>query len=184
MLTGATLAPPPDPRVTGAALLAGSLVNRGTGGGVGEAPQRYRRAVPSTVASLFTAAEAVPAGAVEWGERIRQQAADGAGTGVYDVAVTPDPQGRTDSEEACPLDLAAVQRLLDERPELTLDGGRPDAETLARRLAGFWCSDEVVLYVGRAGPRRRIRVSPLSDRVQEYYDTQPARAARTPEDGR
>jgi hypothetical protein len=137
--------------------------------------------MPSSVASLFAAAGAVPAGEVEWGERIRPQVADEVGTEVYVVAVTPDPHGRAENEEACPLDLAAVQRLLDERPELTLHGRRPDAETLGQRLAGFWCADEVVLYIGRAGARRRITVSPLSDRVHEYYETR--LAARRPHAG-
>ncbi len=33
--------------------------------------------------------------------------------------------------------VAAVAKLLDSRPELTLDGQRPNREQLAARLAGF-----------------------------------------------
>jgi hypothetical protein len=52
---------------------------------------------------------------------------------------------------------------------------------VAARLAGFWCADEVVLYGGRAGPRKQVVVSPLSDRVAEYYTT--PLGARSPHAG-
>ena len=54
--------------------------------------------------------------------------------------------------------------------------------SLADRLAGFWLPDEVVLYIGRAGPRKDIGVSELSDRVDEYYTT--PLGARSPHAGR
>ena len=75
-----------------------------------------------------------------------------------------------------------MQELLDVRhAELNLDGQRPDAAQLGARLAGFWCADEVVLYGGRAGPRGRVSVSELSDRVAEYYAT--PLGARSPHAG-
>jgi hypothetical protein len=68
-----------------------------------------------------------------------------------------------------------VRELLEVRQELRLDGRRPDVARLAERLARFWCPYEVVLYVGRAGPRKHITVSELADRVTEYCAT-PLRA--------
>jgi hypothetical protein len=84
---------------------------------------------------------------------------------------------------ACPVSTAAVEALLDARPELTLDGSCPDARQLGARLTGFWCPDEVVLYIGRAGPRphTRIKTSELSDRVAEYCAT--PLGARSPHAG-
>lgn len=76
----------------------------------------------------------------------------------------------------------AVQKLLDLRRELTVDGRRPSAAKLAARIAGFWCPDEVVLYIGCAGPRtRKPTISELSDRVAEYYTT--PLGARSPHAG-
>src|SRR4030065_708843 len=49
------------------------------------------------------------------------------------------------------------------------------------RPAGCWGPDEVVVYIGRAGPRRHVTVSELSDRVEEYYTTR--LGARSPHAG-
>lgn len=67
--------------------------------------------------------------------------------------------------------MAAVERLLAVRPELAVDGRRPTHKALTDRLAALWCPDEVILYIGLAGPRTRPRVCALSDRVAEYYAT-------------
>lgn len=126
--------------------------------------------MPSTVGSLFAVAAVSRDGVVTWGTRVPTPAERGIGTGVYIVALT-----ELDSTEAaaaaCPLAPAALQGLLEARPELTLDGERPDAGAVGGRLAAFWCPDEVVVYIGLAGPRRRVSVSELSDRVEEYYTT-------------
>jgi hypothetical protein len=137
--------------------------------------------VPSNVRTLLTAAGLSPTGAVSWGTPIANSANGMPGTGVYVVALTADPDQTQPALATCPLSMQAVQQLLDVRPELTLDGQRPDAAALGARLAGFWCPDEVVLYIGRAGPRRRVTISELSDRVREYYDTR--LGARSPHAG-
>src|SRR4051812_12721833 len=108
--------------------------------------------MPSTVASLFAAAGVARQGAVGWGEVIPAQAT-GSGTGVYVVALPPELASPGAALAAYPVSATAVQKLLDVRRELTLDGARPDARQLGVRLFGFWCPDEVVLYIGRAGPR-------------------------------
>jgi len=136
--------------------------------------------VPSTVTDLFAAAGVQRDGVVAWGARIPAPQ-DGPGTGVYVVALTVEPDIFDATLPICPLSAAAVEELLDVRRELKVDGRRPDVAQLAARLAGFWCPDEVVLYVGRAGPRQRVTVSELSDRVGEYYTT--PLGARSPHAG-
>jgi len=136
--------------------------------------------VPSTVASLFTAANAELVGVVQWGERIPPPKG-GPGTGIYVVSLTGAADRLDGTLPACPISTAAVSELLELRPELRLDGCRPDAAQLAGRLAAFWCADEVVLYVGRAGHRKHIEVSELADRVTEYYTT--PLGARSPHAG-
>jgi hypothetical protein len=103
------------------------------------------------------------------------------GTGVYVVAITDGLDSTKEAVTACPLAEPALQELLDVRSELTLDGERPDPSTLGQRLSGFWCFDEVVVYIGLAGPRRKVKVSELSDRVMEYYSTR--LGARSPHAG-
>lgn len=137
--------------------------------------------MPSTVGGLFAAANVARTGVVSWSKRIPPPKAIGNGTGVYAVALTDDRDSIEPAASPCPLSKAALQALLDVRPELTLDGVRPDAETLGERLASFWCPDEVVVYIGSAGPRRRLVVSELSDRVAEYYSTR--LGARSPHAG-
>jgi hypothetical protein len=101
-------------------------------------------------------------------------------TGVYVVALTADRDEVVGLPD-CPLSGAALRRLLAVRPELTVDGKRPTAAALGRRLAAFWCADEVVLYIGRAGPRELTSISALSDRITEYYAT--PLGARSPHAG-
>ena len=60
------------------------------------------------------------------------------------------------------------------RPELRLDGYRPTAEQLRRRLAAFWLPDEVVLYLGLAG-------TSVGMRIAQYYST--PLGARSPHAG-
>ena len=75
-----------------------------------------------------------------------------------------------------------LPKLLNARPELTLDGQRPSREQLAARLAGFWSPDEVVVDIGLAGARAsRPRQGEVARRVEEYYKT--ALGARTPHAG-
>ena len=121
--------------------------------------------MPSTVRGLFAAANVSRSAVVSWGTRIPPPEKPGIGTGVYVVALTDELDSIEPAASAYPLSNAALQELLDVRPELTLDGGRPDAETLGERLATFWCPDEVVVYIGSAGPRRRSRVSILATRT-------------------
>ena len=107
--------------------------------------------MPSTVASLFDAGGVKHQGIAAWGQRIPAPPSS-FHTAVYVVALTAHPDSLSEAVLTCPLWLEAVQGLLDVRPELTLDGRRPELAELAERLASFWCPDEVVLYIGRAGP--------------------------------
>lgn len=135
----------------------------------------------STVRSLFVAAGVSASGVVRWRERIPPPRYGEPGTGVYVVALTDSLDSARGALPECPLSREAVQQLLDVRPELTLDGERPEVDDLAERLAAFWCPDEVVVYIGRAGPRIRVKVSELSGRVAEFYTT--SLGARSPHAG-
>lgn len=125
--------------------------------------------MPSSVAELFAAAGLQPEGVVRWGTPVPE-----ARPGVYVVALTDDPRSMVGVLGACPLDRGALDELLGVRPELRMDGQRPSAEGLGRRLAACWLADEVVLYIGLAG--RSVR-----GRVGEYYAT--PLGARSPHAG-
>jgi hypothetical protein len=115
--------------------------------------------MPSTVTEAFAAAGLAPHGAVPWGTPLPERE-----PGLYVVALT---SSAADSQAACaeaPLAHERFEHLLSLRPELLLDGTRPDADELATRIASFWLPDEVVLYVGLAG-------QPLRTRVRQYYNT-------------
>jgi hypothetical protein len=135
------------------------------------------------VAEILTAAGAESAGVAPSG--VRPALPDeplGFATGIYVVSLTDHPSSVDGSRSAAPISVAAVDKLLDARPELTLDGQRPNREQLAARLAGFWFPDEVVVYVGLAGPRAsRPRQGEVARRVEEYYKT--PLGARTPHAG-
>ncbi len=79
-------------------------------------------------------------GPVRWTDPVPQR-----GPGVYVIeTVAPSPEA--------PLDHAAIREWLDRARELRLDGARPEATDLARRLASFWIPDTPVLFIG-AAPR-------------------------------
>jgi hypothetical protein len=137
--------------------------------------------VPSSVRSLFAGVAVPDTELVPWGTRIPPPEDVGVGTGLYMVALTDELDSTKGAAPVCPLARAAVQKLLAVRQELTLDGERPDADALGVRLAAFWCPDEVVVYIGLAGPRQHVTVSELSDRVAEYYTT--GLGARSPHAG-
>ena len=107
----------------------------------------------------LAAADLSPDGGVPWGKRVPEM-----GPGVYIVALTGDSKARVPTLETCPISAEAVEHLLETRPELRLDGVRPDADELAARVSGFWLPDEVILYIGLAG-------TSVSKRVGQYYRT-------------
>jgi len=121
--------------------------------------------MPSSVAAIFAAAGRTPAGVVRWGERVPLRE-----PGVYVVSLTKDVDSLAAAAPEAPISVAAVQELLDRRPELELDGHQPTWAELAERLARFWLPDEVVAYVGLVG-------TSLQNRVRQYYRT-PLGAAR------
>jgi hypothetical protein len=137
--------------------------------------------MPSSIRSIFAAAGLEPGGPVEWGQAIPAPET-GPTTGVYVVAFTAAVDATGNRYPACPLSKEALDALLGARPELRLDGARPDAVLLGERLAAFWLPEEPVLYIGLAGPRKRPPTSgELSKRVAEYYAT--PLGARSPHAG-
>lgn len=131
--------------------------------------------MPSTVADIFAAAGAQPAGVVRWGEPPRPpRISTAAATGIYLVALTDQLDSLDGRRAEAPISVAAVDELRAvRREELRLDGAlKPTRDALAARLAAFWFADEVVVYIGRAGPRKTRPVAgELAKRVGEYYGT-------------
>jgi hypothetical protein len=138
--------------------------------------------MPSTIAAVFAAAEVQPAGVLRWGEDPAAPPTGGPSTGVYLVAVTRAMNRLADALPTPPIDLGAVRALLNVRPECRLDEDRPTVAALAARLRRFWYPDEVILYIGCAGPRKRHPPQgEMSKRVGEYYST--PLGARSPHAG-
>jgi hypothetical protein len=131
------------------------------------------RGVPSTVAEILEAGGLKSAGSVRWGEAPLLPPSDGPSTGIYVVALTDRVASLDGVLSTATLSNVAVDELLAIRPELTLDGSRPTPQQVIERLSAFWLPDEVVLYIGLAGPRKnRPREGEVSMRVKEYYATQ------------
>jgi hypothetical protein len=126
--------------------------------------------LPSTVADLFTAASASAAGVVDWGTPPVPPA--GPATGIYVVSLTDRLDSTGEALANAPISTPAIEELLAVRPGLRMDGARPTVEQLVGRLSGFWFPDEVVVYIGLAGPRkRRSAAGEVAKRVGEYYNT-------------
>jgi hypothetical protein len=115
--------------------------------------------MPSTIREVFAGAGLEPEGCVPWNQLVPCR-----DTGVYAVALTDNPESLVEAQPAAPLRRAAFTELLGVREQLRLDGQRPSAAVLERRLTAFWLPDEVVLYIG-------LSSRPLAARVREYYRT-------------
>lgn len=114
--------------------------------------------MPTSVAEAFAAAGLVREAVVKWGTPPPSREA-----GVYVVALTPS-LGEVDANlPRPPFYDEAFQAWLTRCPALTLDGVRPTADQLKRRIERFWLPDEAILYVGLA--------TQLSSRVRGYYRT-------------
>ncbi|HEY5430629.1 MAG TPA: hypothetical protein VIK04_16050 [Solirubrobacteraceae bacterium] len=98
-----------------------------------------------------------PAGRVRWGEGLP------ASSGVYVVSLGKESQSRKASLGRAPISVSALNRWLEVRPELLLDGRQPTSSDLAEALSELWLPDEVVLYIGKA--------TSLQGRVRGYYST-------------
>lgn len=129
--------------------------------------------MPSTIADIFAAAGASSVGVVRWGTPPTPPTPrTAAATGIYVVALTDQLDSRAGALDAPPISEAAVDELLAVRPELTLDRVRPTREQLVKRLTTFWLPDDVVVYIGLAGPRKnRPAQGEVAKRVGEYYNT-------------
>jgi hypothetical protein len=116
----------------------------------------YASTVPSTVADIFAAAGAAADGVVPWGAPPAAPPMPAApATGIYVVALTGDVDSCAETLPTPPISESAADELLAVRPELMLDDARPSRQQLVERLAAFWFPDEVVLYIGLAGPRKK-----------------------------
>jgi hypothetical protein len=114
--------------------------------------------MPSSVRSVLAVAGLVPDGVVRWGELINSDE-----PGIYVVSSVDDVDAEGQEPRPAPIDERAVARLLELRPELTMDRIRPDSVQLAERLAKFWLPEEHIIYIGLA--------SDLHNRVNQFYET-------------
>ena len=112
----------------------------------------------TSVREMFAGANLVPAAPVRWGSTVTQDK-----PGVYAVATTEDPDNGS-GLAACPLDGAALRRLLEACPQARIDNVQATVASLAARLSALWVPDEPVVYVGLAS------VS-IGTRVRQYYRT-------------
>jgi hypothetical protein len=110
--------------------------------------------MPSTVRDVLVAAGLEPQGSVAWGTRIPE-----TGPGVYVVALTDEADAFGGLLAGAPISEGRADELLTARPELCIDGIRPDGRGLMNRLRSFWLPDEIVLYIGLAGTSVRTRVN-------------------------
>lgn len=132
----------------------------------------YAWSVPSTVGEIFVAARVSPVGVIRWGTLPPRPSPAAPATGIYVVALTDQLDSLDGALAAAPISQTWVDELLAARPELTLDHTRPTCRQVVERLAAFWFPDEVVLYIGLAGPRKnRPRQGEVAKRVSEYYNT-------------
>jgi hypothetical protein len=99
--------------------------------------------MPTTVAEAFAAAGLTRDSVVPWGAKVPT-----ALPGVYLVSLSKSASDLAGVLDNAPLDLSRIEHWLAVRPELSLDGGRPSASTLAKRLGEFWLADEAILYIG------------------------------------
>jgi hypothetical protein len=113
--------------------------------------------MPSSVTAMLAVADLTHLETARWGVR---PTFDGAGVHLVALAEHPDI---CDGLASAPLARQRVRQLLDVRPELTVDGERPDVEQLLARLAKLWLSEETILYIGRAS-------ASVSNRVMAYYN--------------
>jgi hypothetical protein len=115
--------------------------------------------MPSTVTGLFESVGLRVGGAVQWKAPIPVR-----GSGVYVVSLSDDPSKSNGVLPNAPIDQSAVAAWLERVPALQIDGvACAGVEQLCNRLAGFWLSNENIVYIGKA--------TSLRGRVGDYYST-------------
>lgn len=112
----------------------------------------------TSVAELFAHAEVSYAGVVAWGDQVPLNK-----PGVYVVSTNSDPDQRHGLAD-CPLDLAALDLLLEARPEAIVDSVAATPHALAHRLRAMWPAGQPVVYIGLAG-------TDVQRRVSQFYRT-------------
>lgn len=125
--------------------------------------------MPSSIRTLLEASGLLHAGVVPWAHTVPVE-----GPGVYLVSLTHDTDTAAGALPSALINLATVEELLQERPELTVDNIRGTAATLSARVGEFWLPDENILYIGLAG-------TSLETRVKQFYSTKLGR--RSPHAG-
>ena len=93
----------------------------------------------TTIREIFAGAGLIPTARVRWGAPV----ATGL-SGVYAVATTDDVDAGMGLAD-CPLDPAAVRRLLQVRPEACVDGVPATEASLVARLRSMWVAGEPVV---------------------------------------
>jgi len=121
--------------------------------------------MPTSVSALFSRSSLSIGGQVGWGGKVLDDH-----PGVYVVSVSPSPdETRNQYGNEPPIDLNVIREWINRVPRLALDGKQATPNELWKRLAGFWLSDEPILYIGKAGTSLRTRIgqyfrTPLGDK--------------------
>lgn len=124
--------------------------------------------MPTTVQQLFDYVGVQRGGVVRWGTGLPEPR-----PGVYVVSTNEDPADDSGLATA-PVQPEQVERLLQARPELTVDQSRPNSAQLADRLRAMWPAGESVVYIGKA-------TTGVATRVNQFYSTKIG--ARSPHAG-
>ncbi len=112
----------------------------------------------STISQLFSAAGVSHGGVVPWGEPVQSTK-----SGVYVVALSPDPGYNAPLLDAAPLDSGAIEVWLAHATELGIDDDpNPTPDAVANRLRKYWLTDESTLYIGQTE-------GPLFCRIRDLY---------------
>ncbi len=111
-----------------------------------EAPPNARRASAS---ELLKSLGLLVDGPALWGRPVPSRS-----PGIFVVEL---PAGLPDA----PIDIVALRHWLEYVPDMTLDGERPTAEEVAKRLHEFWLRDEPVLYIGRSARQIGARINSM-----------------------
>ncbi len=115
----------------------------------------------TTVTGLSSSLGVTWSGPVHWGDTVHCQA-----RGVYIVAL-PEPI------VSAPVQTTTLNYWVKCASKMTVHGQKASNSLLLTTLGNFWHSDEVILYIGRAGSVLAgiSAGATISDRVHAYYGT-------------
>ena len=122
--------------------------------------------MPTTITQLFKTTGLTFSGQVRWGELINSKAC-----GFYVVALTDNIDKLVCMDKPDFSDNAIqkwIELIKTGGKQIQLDNKVADLTGIKKRLEHFWFSDEIIVYIGKAGPNKKRTIR---KRVKEYYET-------------